>query len=138
MRVFLPDFWMVLMKPIHPAPANEVHFMVPIRMTKWDVRNYLENIYKIPVVAVQTIAKCGKIYRHPAEEQVIKDQDWRLAIVTLPKGEKFEFPNLFENTKMDQEFKEFKYNQKRMEKMRYDLFKKQPATSSREDVPSWF
>jgi len=128
---------MVLMKPIQPAPLNEVHFMVPVRMTKWDVRSYLENIYKIPVEGIKTIVKCGKVYRHPAENLLVKDEDWRLAIVTLPSGHTFNFPNLFQATKMDQEMKEYKLMEKKMAKHMAELSKKGSA-DERRDVPPWF
>jgi ribosomal protein L23 len=52
-------------------------------MTKYDVRNYLEKIYKIEVKSVHTIVKCGTIKRAPGKLYLIKENDYKRAIVTL-------------------------------------------------------
>lgn len=61
LRVFLPNFWMKLIKPEEPTPPNIVQFITSQEMTHHDVRNYLEKIYKIPVVDVKVEMKTGKI-----------------------------------------------------------------------------
>ncbi|KAI8752832.1 39S ribosomal protein L23, mitochondrial [Biomphalaria glabrata] len=53
-RVFLPQFWMRLIKPDYDIPSNQVHFEVHIQMSDLDIKNYLEKIYKVPVLSVQT------------------------------------------------------------------------------------
>ena len=60
LRVFLPDFWMKLVKPDHNLLPNQVQFIVSSQMTKLDVKQYLEKIYNIPVVHVITYNKMGK------------------------------------------------------------------------------
>ena len=45
---------MKLIRPIEKQPPNIVHFIVSMEMTKYDVKNYLEKIYKIPVVDIKT------------------------------------------------------------------------------------
>jgi large subunit ribosomal protein L23 len=57
--VFLPNFWLKLVRPKHKLPPNVVQFIVSIQMTKHDIRNYLEKIYKIPVVDVRTVVAMG-------------------------------------------------------------------------------
>jgi len=52
-------------------------------MTKWDVRNYLEKIYKIPVVDVKTHVRCGEIKRAPGKMYLIKGEDYKRVIVDL-------------------------------------------------------
>ena len=55
LRVFLPNFWMKLVKLDKiEAPSNKVHFIVSQEMTRYDVKNYLEKIYKVPVDSVKT------------------------------------------------------------------------------------
>ncbi|XP_063842032.1 large ribosomal subunit protein uL23m-like isoform X1 [Scylla paramamosain] len=54
LRVFLPNFFMKLVKPRDPLPANVVQFHVSMQMTKIDIKNYLEKIYNIPVEHVVT------------------------------------------------------------------------------------
>ena len=44
---------------LRTAP-NVAHFKVSPEMTKVDVKNYLEQIYKVPVVNVKTIIFSGK------------------------------------------------------------------------------
>lgn len=52
-------------------------------MTKWDVKNYLEKIYKIPVVTVKTHVKCGDIKKAKGNNYLIKEDDYKVAIVDL-------------------------------------------------------
>ena len=53
-------------------------------MTKWDVKNYLEKIYKIPVVQVRTVVKCGELKKSPARQFLVKvEDDYKHAFVTL-------------------------------------------------------
>ncbi|CAG2105113.1 unnamed protein product, partial [Medioppia subpectinata] len=115
LRVFLPDFWMVLQKPKDPLPANRVQFKIPVIMTKWDVRNYLEKIYKIPVVNVRTVVRCGDIKRANGKMYLIKEEDYKTAIVDLPKDMTFEFPDLFPHEKVDQMSTDLKDGQKELE-----------------------
>uniref|UniRef100_A0A0K8RGS3 Large ribosomal subunit protein uL23m n=1 Tax=Ixodes ricinus TaxID=34613 RepID=A0A0K8RGS3_IXORI len=51
LRIFLPNFWMKLVKHGKPQPPNTVKFVVPLQMTKYGVKNYLEKIYGRPSVA---------------------------------------------------------------------------------------
>ncbi|VDK71540.1 unnamed protein product [Anisakis simplex] len=52
-RVFLPDFWVkVVEAPTYGRkrlPKNCVKFEVDKRMSRHDVREYLEKIYQLPV-----------------------------------------------------------------------------------------
>jgi large subunit ribosomal protein L23 len=56
LRVFLPNFFMKLVKDKHNVnrPLNMVTFHVSMEMSEYDVKNYLEKIYKVPVVDVRT------------------------------------------------------------------------------------
>ena len=50
LRIYLPNFWMKLLNPEKQfvrAPPNRVTFEVSPEMTKLDVKNYLEKIYKV-------------------------------------------------------------------------------------------
>ena len=59
LRVFLPNFWMKLVKPTHTLLPNQVEFIVSPQMTRYDVKQYLEKIYNVPVVLVATHNKMG-------------------------------------------------------------------------------
>lgn len=117
LRVFLPNFWMKLVRAEHEQPPNVVQFACSMEMTKYDVKNYLEKIYNIPVVDVRTRIAMGKTKRDMVLGYISKHDDTKLAYVTLvswkivllahftvsftygspfqPKDMKFEFPNLF-------------------------------------------
>ncbi|CAL4114070.1 unnamed protein product, partial [Meganyctiphanes norvegica] len=62
LRIFLPNFWMKLIKPRDNQPANVVNFKVSMQMSKLDVKNYLEKMYKVPVSNVQTHIQMGKLF----------------------------------------------------------------------------
>jgi len=51
-----------MLKPTHSLLPNQVQFIVSPQMTKFDVRQYLEKIYKVPVVDVQVYNHIGKSY----------------------------------------------------------------------------
>ncbi len=62
LRVFLPNFWMKLVKVEHRSlQPHQVNFIVSSEMTSIDVKNYLEKIYKVPVMDVRTANYTGKV-----------------------------------------------------------------------------
>ncbi|XP_067123547.1 large ribosomal subunit protein uL23m isoform X2 [Centruroides vittatus] len=83
LRIFLPNFWMKLVKPLHPVPPNEVHFMVPLQMTSHDIKSYLEKIYKIPVMKVTTKVWAGEIKKNEYFGHLRQEEDYRMAYVVL-------------------------------------------------------
>lgn len=94
LRVFLPNFYMKLVKPTEPQPPNVVLFRVPIAMTDYDIKSYLEKIYNVPVMHVSSEMKDAPIKKNEMNYVVKQGDDYRLATVTLPRDMKFEFPNL--------------------------------------------
>merc|ERR1712150_361671 len=69
LRVFLPNFWMKMVKPNYnqygaSTPANKVQFIVSSAMTKHDVKNYLEKIYQVDVADMKTLNHMGKTFRN--------------------------------------------------------------------------
>lgn len=51
---------MKLIKPRDPQPKNVVQFEVSMQMSKFDIKNYLEKIYNVPVENVVTHVRMGK------------------------------------------------------------------------------
>lgn len=51
---------MKIVRSEEPLPPNMVLFQTSIEMTQYDVKNYLEKIYKVPVVEVKTTIKMGE------------------------------------------------------------------------------
>lgn len=54
-----------------------------MKMTDRDVKNYLEKIYDIPVVQVNTMVMTGRFKRAPGRNYIIKEDEVRLAKVIL-------------------------------------------------------
>ncbi|KAJ8871375.1 hypothetical protein PR048_027692 [Dryococelus australis] len=93
LRVFLPNFWLKLVKhDNHKQPSNVVQFITSIEMTKYDIKNYLEKIYAIPVVSVRTRIVMGKTKTDKQKGYVTKNDDYKLAYVTMGKGTTLKFP----------------------------------------------
>ncbi|KAJ9583083.1 hypothetical protein L9F63_022572 [Diploptera punctata] len=133
LRVFLSNFWMKLVRPIDKQPPNVVHFIVSMEMNKYDVKNYLERIYKVQAADVRTHVMLGRFKRDPGMGYVLKEDDYKMAFVTLKKDEKFEFPNLFpkEEEKLIEEKKQIEESKKAYKQF-LDKSKKRPG------VPGWF
>lgn len=72
-----------MIRPEHAQPENVVNFAVSMEMTKFDVKNYLTEIYKVPVVEVRTRIAAGKSKQHPNFRYVVKNDDVKIAYVTL-------------------------------------------------------
>lgn len=54
-----------------------------MEMTKHDVKNYLTKIYGMNVVAVRTRIELGKFVKNQKTTYVVKEDDMKLAYVTL-------------------------------------------------------
>ncbi|KAG5324347.1 RM23 protein, partial [Acromyrmex heyeri] len=101
LRVFLPNFWMKLIKAPTDQLPNIVQFHCSMKMSKYDIKNYLEKIYNINVVEVRTRIAMGRFKRDQLQHSVIKEDDRKLAYVVLPKDQSFVFPDMFKNVKDD-------------------------------------
>jgi large subunit ribosomal protein L23 len=112
LRIFLPDFWMILVKPkkigdsgpqpnkvtfrVHPrsvfrsqSPSSDV---IVCSMTEHDVRNYLEKIYKLPVAHITSVLEAGEMPMGHGRNYLVKKYDYRLCHVYLPIGTAFKHP----------------------------------------------
>ncbi|XP_051049392.1 39S ribosomal protein L23, mitochondrial isoform X1 [Phodopus roborovskii] len=65
------------------------------KMTRVDLRNYLEQIYNVPVAAVRTRVQHGSNRRRDHKSVRIKKPDYKVAYVQLAHGQTFTFPDLF-------------------------------------------
>ncbi|XP_013100469.1 large ribosomal subunit protein uL23m [Stomoxys calcitrans] len=133
LRVFLPNFWMKLIRPTEPQPNNVATFSVSMEMTKYDVKNYLEKIYKIPVMDVRTRIAMGSTKRDSTYGYVTKNDDMKIAYVTMPKDMEFKFPDIFakkEETK--------KAEDKAMDDSKEGFKKFLDRNKKRPGTPGWF
>ncbi|KAI0985531.1 hypothetical protein GJ496_006126 [Pomphorhynchus laevis] len=93
-RLFFPHFWMRIMRPENiELPKDFVQFECHIEMTKHDIKQYLEKIYKVKVLDTRTYILNGK-----PDEQLLSltkycqpDMERKIALVQLLDDE-FEFP----------------------------------------------
>ncbi|XP_063971098.1 large ribosomal subunit protein uL23m-like [Lytechinus pictus] len=130
-RVFFTDFCMKLVKNKKPQPPNVVTFECDIQMTKFDIKNYLENVYKVPVARVNTSVIYVPFKRNHRNERVKLREDYKLAYVTLAEGQTFEFPELFPDT-------EEKKNEEMAEELKEKEKNAAKQFAARGGVPSWF
>ena len=93
----------IILKPIvteksmENSMLNQYTFKVAKTANKIEVRNAIQEIFKVTVTKVNTVSMRGKVRRRG--KYVGKTQDWKKAIVTLKEGEKIEIGGvaLFEN-----------------------------------------
>ncbi|KOC68461.1 putative 39S ribosomal protein L23, mitochondrial [Habropoda laboriosa] len=130
LRVFLPNFWLKLVKPERNQPNNIIQFHCSMEMTRFDVKNYLEKIYDIHPIQVNTRIALGKT--HKPTNFVVKDDDVKIAYVTLPKGETFTFPNVLPEDNTDKSQLKETMNE---HKKNFQDFK---GDSKMPGFPTWF
>merc|ERR1712243_14234 len=97
-----------------------VQFHVSPEMTRLDIKQYLEKIYNLPVLSVETFILKGRThYRAGTDEQVkdlYKDDDTKIATVIFPKDFQFEFPEVTkvkDDKSQEEQYKEDMEQQKR-------------------------
>ncbi|XP_062318686.1 large ribosomal subunit protein uL23m [Osmerus eperlanus] len=97
LKMFRPPFALTLVRPGKEQPPDIVQFRIPMEMTKCDVRNYLENIYSVPVAAVRTrIQYCTNKKRNHLNQKV-KRPDYKVAYIQLGQQQTFSFPDVFQS-----------------------------------------
>lgn len=130
LRIFLPNFWMKLIKPTNKQLANVVQFHCSMEMTKYDVKNYLEKIYNVNVMEVRTRIALGRTKKDQLQGAVIKEDDRKIAYVILPKDQSFVFPNLFKDAKSELDEKTISESKRDLQ----DYIKVNKAPG----LPGWF
>ncbi|XP_039254851.1 large ribosomal subunit protein uL23m-like [Styela clava] len=92
-RLFFPDWYVKLVKPYVKMPSDYVRFHVPHDMTKYDLKEYLEKIYEIPVASVELRPVQWGRYQDESRKWCFTDP-YKIAHVRLGKGMQFEYPDL--------------------------------------------
>ncbi|XP_031849014.1 mitochondrial ribosomal protein L23 [Nomia melanderi] len=131
LRVFLPNFWMKLVKCKIPQPKNVVVFHCSMEMTSHDVRNYLEKIYNVFPAHIRTTISQGKTRMCRYQKCIVKDDDVKVAFVSLKKGEEFTFPELSQPS--DDEL-----TKEKMQKETEEEYNKYIGENQIPSMPSWF
>ncbi|XP_072841767.2 large ribosomal subunit protein uL23m isoform X3 [Pogona vitticeps] len=83
LRVFRTDYFLTLVRPGVPLSEDTVQFRIPMEMTKVEVKDYLENIYNVPVASVRTRIQYGSMRMRDYKNCRIKKPDYKVAYVQL-------------------------------------------------------
>ncbi|XP_015518050.1 probable 39S ribosomal protein L23, mitochondrial [Neodiprion virginianus] len=135
LRIFLPNFWMKLVAPDFRQPESVVQFHCSMEMTKTDIQNYLTKIYNIDIVKVRTRIALGRFVKEPQRQYIMKLDDVKVAYVTLPKDQKFTFPDLFPKDKKNTTIKD---GEKSLEDMKNSFKNYLDRNKERPGMPNWY
>ncbi|XP_078270890.1 large ribosomal subunit protein uL23m isoform X3 [Rhinoraja longicauda] len=106
-----------------------------VMMTKPDVKNYLQDIYSVPVAAVRTRIQYCTNKKKNHKNQKVKRPDYKVAYVQLAEGQTFKFPNIFPEKDQTPESGSLEEMQN---KLLEDDKQKQKADPRRGGVTEWF
>ncbi|XP_053249918.1 39S ribosomal protein L23, mitochondrial isoform X2 [Podarcis raffonei] len=82
-RVFRTDYFLTMVRPGVPQPEDTVQFRIPMEMTRVELKDYLESIYKVPVAAIRTRIQHGSMKQRDHRNRRIKKPDYKVAYVQL-------------------------------------------------------
>ncbi len=80
---------MITEKSTRQKEANQIAFIVDPKASKIEIRQAVEKLFKVKVLAVQTMHLVGK--RKRMGRFFGWKADWKKAIVTLREGDRIEF-----------------------------------------------
>lgn len=69
--------------------ANQLTFAVDINANKIEIKQAIEDIFKVSVLRVNTIRQRGKVKRMGSHSG--RRPDWKKAIITIREGDKIEY-----------------------------------------------
>ena len=95
--ILFPNAIFTMINNSKEAPANQVNFRVPLNFNKFQIKNYLEEIYGVKVSKVHTAIYLGQRKRTPWHSK-FKLKDWKKAMVTIDTD--FKYPTLEESKDM--------------------------------------
>ncbi|KAF9772032.1 hypothetical protein IL306_010295 [Fusarium sp. DS 682] len=140
-QVFLPNHVITFLRKEY-LPPNEATFQVPLRFTKFDLRDYLWNLYNVEVTKVRSYVK-----QQPLTQRNSQLRSWYrpkpLKVMTVELAKPFQWPELPKDKtpwsnelfKMREDTKE-KRNKEQAAQQRFDipLKSKQPMSKEREEL----
>ncbi|KAJ3520979.1 hypothetical protein NM208_g13496 [Fusarium decemcellulare] len=136
-QVFLPNHVITFLRKEH-LPPNEACFKVPLRFTKFDLRDYLWNLYNVEVTKVRSYVK-----QQPLTQRNTHSRSWYrpqpLKIMTVELAKPFQWPELPEDKqpwsnqlwKMREDLME-KRNKEHIQRQRFQIPLKSKAPLSKE------
>ena len=108
-KIFMPLYWLKMVEPKREIPKDFVKFECHWQMTKNDVKEYLEKLYKVKVLDVRINITRGEYIKHPAKPNSLSPpmEDRKYAFVQLRDVE-FSFPKIFDSDYVDKDEQEKK------------------------------
>jgi large subunit ribosomal protein L23 len=82
-------------KSIKEAEGGRYSFVTATSTTKPEIKHWVEKLFGVNVVKVQTSIRHGKVYRSGRRQIFKKRSDWKKATITTKNGQKiklFEMP----------------------------------------------
>jgi large subunit ribosomal protein L23 len=132
-RLFLPLFWLRVVKHNKPLPKDFIKFECHWQMTVPDVKQYLEKLYGVSVLDVKTEIKKGEFIKHPKFPKALSPpmDDRKYAFVQL-KDDVFEYPDIFKNKDPARDL------EKEQKQMQNEFNKSFNKSKDRLDIGNWF
>ncbi len=89
------DYYQIIKKPLSSEKSvndrersNSYHFEVDKKVNKIQVKEAIENLFEVEVLAVRTLNRVGKSRKY--RNKVYKTGGWKKAIVTLKEGDRID------------------------------------------------
>jgi large subunit ribosomal protein L23 len=89
------DYYQIIKRPLSSEKSvgdretsNSYHFEVDSKVNKIQVKDAIEKLFEVKVLAVRTLNKVGKTRKY--RNKIFKTSGWKKAIVTLKEGERID------------------------------------------------
>ncbi len=89
------DYYQIIKRPLSSEKSvgdretsNSYHFEVDRKVNKIQVKEAVEKLFEVKVLAVRTLNKVGKTRKY--RNKIFKTSGWKKAIVTLKEGERID------------------------------------------------
>ena len=89
------DYYQIVKRPLSSEKSvndreasNSYHFEVDKKVNKIQVKEAIEKLFEVKVLAVRTLNKVGKTRKY--KNKIYKTGGWKKAIVTLKEGERID------------------------------------------------
>jgi large subunit ribosomal protein L23 len=89
------DYYQIIKRPLSSEKSvgdressNAYHFEVDRKVNKIQVKEAIEKLFEVTVLAVRTLNKTGKTRKY--RNRVFKTSGWKKAIVTLKEGDRID------------------------------------------------
>ncbi len=89
------DYYQIVKRPLSSEKSvgdretsNSYHFEVDKKVNKIQIKEAIEKLFEVKVLAVRTLNKVGKARKY--KNKIYKTDGWKKAIVTLKEGERID------------------------------------------------